>query len=99
MQLPRIVLLLIVFSLAFASTEADEPNTVRRDTAVVERLDSILKRLNEIEARLSNVEADLRPITDWSIDDLGVMRLPSGRAIGFWGIDGATTIRAADRRR
>ena len=67
---------------------ADPPQTIATDTAIVERLDAILKRLDAIEERLAHVETQTKVFSDWTVDDRGVMRLPNGRPVGFWGIDG-----------
>ena len=67
---------------------ADPPKVDTADTPIVERLDAILRRLDAIEKRLAVVEADTKLLADWTVDDRGVMRLPNGRPVGFWGIDG-----------
>lgn len=66
---------------------ADPPKNDTSNAAIVERLDEIMRRLDSIEMRLVRVEDETRLNSNWKIDDHGVMRLPNGQAIGFWGID------------
>lgn len=66
---------------------ADEPSANPVDAAIIERLDAILSRLETIEKRLAIVEADTRLSADWTVDERGIMRLPNGHPVGFWGID------------
>ena len=83
---------LIAFFPAFNLMGADEPVAATKNDAIIERLDMILKRLDAIERRLSWVEADTCLFADWTVDARGVMRLPDGRPVGFWGIDGPMPI-------
>ena len=55
---------------------------------IINRLDAIMKRLDDIERRLAKLEETTRSLTQWWVDDHGVMRSFDGRPVGHWGIDG-----------
>ena len=74
---------------------ANPPLNTDETSKIVARLDVILKRLDAIEQRLAKLETNSPLFADWWVDERGVMRSDSGRAIGFWGIDGPVK----DRRR
>lgn len=88
--MPRLILALVFVStvVVTVSAFADPPANAKTDTDIINRLDAILKRLDAIEKRLAKLEATNRLLTDWWVDDRGVMRSTRGRPIGFWGIDG-----------
>ena len=73
---------------------ADPPKVDTADAPIVERLDAILRRLDAIEKRLAVVEADRKLLSGWTVDDRGVLRLPNGQPVGFWGIDGPMPMQA-----
>ncbi|KAA5540749.1 hypothetical protein FYK55_20415 [Roseiconus nitratireducens] len=54
---------------------------------IADRLDEILKRLDRIERQLLAIQTQQRNGFGWWVDENGVMRLPSGRPIGHWGVD------------
>lgn len=76
------------------ATASEPPRPVAVDQAVVTRLDAILERLTSIEQRLADVEADIFAIQELVVDDAGIVRLRSGRPVGFWGIDGPSPLPA-----
>lgn len=75
----------------FPATPAPKPAA----NELTQRLNAILTRLGSIEDRLSRIEADQSVFKGWGIDGRGVIRLPDGRPVGFWGIDAPSTM---DRR-
>ena len=76
-----------IFGLSF-SLFAQGPQPNHNDDPVVRKLDQILERLKSIEDRLKRLESDRNGSSDFTIDGQGVIKMPDGRSVGIWGIDG-----------
>jgi hypothetical protein len=85
-----LTLLLSFINFAASAPAADPPKETKLRADIVDRLDAIMKRLDDIEQRLANLEATNRMLTEWTVDDRGILRSFDGRPIGHWGIDGPT---------